>query len=32
VQIGDHSATATAGADGKWLAKIDPVALGGRTD
>ena len=29
VQIGERSATATAGADGKWLAKIDPPAPGG---
>ena len=28
VEIGEHSATATAGADGKWTAKIDPPARG----
>ena len=29
VQVGEHTATATAGADGKWTAKIDPPAPGG---
>src|ERR1035437_2746353 len=29
VQIGEHTATATAGADGKWTAKIDPPEAGG---
>ncbi len=29
VQIGERSATPTAGADGKWLSKIDPPASGG---
>ncbi len=29
VQIGEHAATATAGANGKWVAKIDPPAVGG---
>jgi sialate O-acetylesterase len=29
VQIGENSATATAGADGKWLARIQPPAPGG---
>jgi len=29
VEIGENSSTATAGADGKWLAKIDLPAVGG---
>jgi sialate O-acetylesterase len=29
VQIEDHSATATAGADGRWQATIDPPPVGG---
>jgi sialate O-acetylesterase len=29
VNIGDNSATATAGADGKWQARIQPPATGG---
>jgi len=29
VEIGGHTATGTAGADGKWMAKIDPPAAGG---
>ena len=29
VQIGERTATATAGADGKWTAKIGPPAAGG---
>ena len=29
VEIGEHTVTVTAGADGKWTAKIDPPAAGG---
>ena len=29
VEIGDHSGTATAGADKRWQVKIDPPAAGG---
>jgi sialate O-acetylesterase len=29
VEIGEHSATATAAADGKWQARIQPPAAGG---
>ncbi|GAB6164533.1 sialate O-acetylesterase [Thermostilla marina] len=29
VRIGDHSASTTAGADGRWMVKLDPLAAGG---
>src|SRR5580704_8466513 len=29
VEVGDHSATGTAGADGKWQVRIQPPAPGG---